>query len=196
MPVSKERMVELQRQRRLQGRVCESCGRQPASTYHQPREDLRAWAVCGACLDTLRLMSTAGYQSVTHGDACLAMEDLAEDLKDVVRPIEAMRNQVRMYRTAATRRDDRTDRELAEAKRKFESETRDGLVALYREERDSAETRLREVDRLLSASRARVNTLERSLDNRAKKRAAKLEAEILGIEYKPDSPQAVEVAPL
>ena len=126
-----------------------------------------------------------GYQSVTHGDACLALEDLAEDLKDVVRPIEAMRTQVRMYRVAATRRDDRLDRE-----------TRDNIAALYREQRDSAETRLSEVQRLLSASRARVNTLERSLDNRAKKRAAKLEAFILGIEYKPDSPQAVEVAPL
>ena len=68
MPVSKDRMRELQRQRRLRGgpaavagedlrrlrgRTCGGCGRRPAQRYHQAAPELRAWAVCEPCAELL-----------------------------------------------------------------------------------------------------------------------------------------------
>ena len=53
MPVSKERMRELQHQRRLRGRTCEACGIRDAERYHQVAPELRSWAVCSSCIDVL-----------------------------------------------------------------------------------------------------------------------------------------------
>ena len=64
-------------------------GVQPAPKVHREAEGV----------DTADQVHDEGHAN------CLALSDLADDLKDTVRPVEAMRSQVRMYRVAATRGD-------------------------------------------------------------------------------------------
>ena len=76
--------------------------------------------ICAGCAEKLAAEGTESNASnqadleaqmpPEHG-SCISLEDLASDLKDSVRPVAAMRAQVRMYRTAATRKRERANRE-------------------------------------------------------------------------------------
>ena len=80
---------------------------------------------------------------------------MASDLKDTVRPVAAMRAQVRMYRTAATRKRDRANREQV---RKMMA----SFEAAHMEERALLQEELeRERTRRVEAE-LRVGMLERS----------------------------------
>ena len=58
MPLSKDRQLEYQRQRRLRGRTCEGCGVAPAKVHHQAALGLRTIAVCASCETWLASKST------------------------------------------------------------------------------------------------------------------------------------------
>ena len=49
MPLSKDRQLEYQRQRRLKDRTCEGCGVASAEGHHQAAPGLRTIAVCAPC---------------------------------------------------------------------------------------------------------------------------------------------------
>ena len=87
--------------------------------------------------------------------SCIHLEDLASDLKDSVRPVAAMRAKVRMYRTAATRKRERANRE--QVRKMMESSE-----AAHMEERALLQEELeREWTRRVEAE-LRVGILERS----------------------------------
>ena len=93
-----------------------------------------------------------------HG-SCIRLEDLASDLKDSVRSVAAMRAQVRMYRTAATRKRERANREQV---RKM----MEGFEAAHIEERALLQEELeRERTRGVEAE-LRAGMLERSATTR------------------------------
>ena len=75
-----------------------------------------------------------------HG-SCISLEDLASDLKDSVRPVVAMRAQVRMYRTAATRKQDRANREQVRKMMASFEEAHMEKMALLQEELEQERTR-------------------------------------------------------
>ena len=50
MPLSKEAQKEYKRKRRLQGRLCEFCGQNPATVHHQADPGVRTIVLCDACL--------------------------------------------------------------------------------------------------------------------------------------------------
>ena len=76
--------------------------------------------VCAGCAEKLAVEGTESNASSQadmeaqmppeHG-SCISLEALASDLKDTVRPVAAMRAKVRMYRTAATRKRERVNRD-------------------------------------------------------------------------------------
>ena len=58
MPKSKQAHAEYMRRKRLEGRLCQTCGLQPAAQHYQAHSTLRAIAVCllrarGIVLDPL-----------------------------------------------------------------------------------------------------------------------------------------------
>lgn len=102
--------------------------------------------------------------------ACVSLADLAEDVKESPgMPVEALRNVVRMYVKTATRRSSRSE----------QAEHVEALKERHRVEVEELKERVREVSRRNDALSARVNSLERSVTNRAKRNAAKLEQTIL-----------------
>ena len=109
--------AEAQRKRRLARRRCGGCG--------GPAAFMRYWRgalvpICAGCAEKLAAEGTEskdGSQAdleaqmpPAHGP-CISLQQLADDLKDTVRPVAAMRAQVRMYRTAATRKQERANRD-------------------------------------------------------------------------------------
>ena len=109
--------AEAQRKRRLARRRCGGCG--------GPAAFMRYWhgalvPICAGCAEKL---ASEGTESNASSQAdleaqmppahvpCISLQQLADDLKDTVRPVAAMRAQVRMYRTAATRKRERANRE-------------------------------------------------------------------------------------
>ena len=120
--------------------------------------------VCAGCAEKLAVEGTESNASnqadleaqipPDHG-SCITLQQLAPDLKDSVRPVAAMRAQVRMYRTAATRKRDRANRE--QVRKMMES-----FEAAHMEERALLQGELeRERTRRVEAE-LQVGTLERS----------------------------------
>ena len=153
--------TEAQRRRRLARRRCGGCG--------GPAAFMRYWRgalvpVCAGCAEKLAVEGTESNASnqadleaqipPDHG-SCITLQQLAPDLKDSVRPVAAMRAQVRMYRTAATRKRDRANRE--QVRKMMES-----FEAAHMEERALLQEELeREWTRRVEAE-LRIGMLERS----------------------------------
>ena len=137
--------AEAQRKRRLARRRCGGCG--------GPAAFMRYWRgalvpICGICAEKLAAEGTESNSQADmeaqmppeHG-SCISLEDLASDLKDSVRPVVAMRAQVRMYRTAATRKQDRANREQVRKMMASFEEAHMEKMALLQEELEQERTR-------------------------------------------------------
>ncbi len=72
MPKSKQAHAEYMRRKRLEGRLCQTCGLQPAAQHYQAHSTLRAIAVCQSCCEHLKARRT-GIRTVrlTHVDGSL-----------------------------------------------------------------------------------------------------------------------------
>ena len=93
-----------------------------------------------------------------HG-SCITLQQLADDLKDTVRPVAAMRAQVRMYRTAATRKRERANREQVRKMMASFEEAHMEKMATLQEELERERTRRVEAE-------LRAGMLERSATTR------------------------------
>ena len=153
--------AEAQRKRRLARRRCGGCG--------GPAAFMRYWRgalvpICVGCAEKLAAEGTESNasnqadleaQTPPEHEPCISLQQLAGDLKDTVRPVAAMRAQVRMYRTAATRKRERANRE--QIRKMMES-----FEAAHMEERALLQQELeRERTRRVEAE-LRVGMLERS----------------------------------
>ena len=153
--------AESQRKRRLARRRCGGCG--------GPAAFMRYWRgalvpICAGCAEKLASEGTEsrdGSQAALeaqmppeHG-SCITLQQLASDLKDTVRPVAAMRAQVRMYRTAATRKRDRANREQVRKMMESFEAAHIKERALLQEELERERTRRVEAE-------LQVGTLERS----------------------------------
>ena len=153
--------AEAQRKRRLARRRCGGCG--------GPAAFMRYWRgalvpICAGCAEKLASEGTESNASSqadleaqmppAHG-SCISLEDLASDLKDSVRPVAAMRAQVRMYRTAATRKRERANRD--QVRKMMES-----FEAAHMEERALLQQELEQERTRRVEAELRVGMLERS----------------------------------
>ena len=132
--------TEAQRRRRLACRRCGGCG--------GPAAFMRYWRgvlvpVCAGCAEKLAVEGTESNASnqadleaqmpPDHG-SCITLQQLAPDLKDSVHPVAAMRAQVRMYRTAATRKRERANRDqVQKMMESFEAEHMEEKALLQEE---------------------------------------------------------------
>ena len=148
--------------------VCAGCGKEGAPFQN-------GWPKCAPCIEEAeRQRAAARDEQPTISvpspipETAISTADLAEDLKDsnLVDQPDAIRNFIRMYRQVATKNDEwrQSMEEVRQGK---------GLLEAAQAERDAAVKELQ-------ACRVRVRLLEQSLDNRAKRRAARTEAEIMG----------------
>ena len=153
--------ADAQRLLRWARRRCGGCG--------GPAAFMRYWRgalvpICAECAEKLASEGTGSndlsqaaleaQMPPEHG-SCIRLEDLASDLKDSVRSVAAMRAQVRMYRTAATRKRERANRD--QVRKIMES-----FEAAHMEERALLQQELeREWTRGVEAE-LRVGMLERS----------------------------------
>ena len=139
--------AEAQRKRRLARRRCGGCG--------GPAAFMRYWRgalvpVCAGCAEKLASEGTESNASSQadleaqmppdHG-SCISLEDLASDLNDPARPVAAMRAQVRMYRTAATRKRERANRDQVRKMMESFEAARMEERALLQEELERERTR-------------------------------------------------------
>ena len=53
MPLSKQRQLEYQRNRRLRGRTCEGCGEEPAELHYKASTETRTIVLCIGCVEKL-----------------------------------------------------------------------------------------------------------------------------------------------
>lgn len=153
--------------------VCAGCGKEGPPFQN-------GWPQCAPCIEEAKRQRAAARDeqptiSVPSPipETAISTADLAEDLKDsnLVDQPDAIRNFIRMYRQVATKNDEW--RQSMEEVRQGMDIARKGLLEAAQAERDAAVKELQ-------ACRVRVSLLEQSLDNRAKRRAARTEAEIMG----------------
>ena len=62
MPMTKEKQLEYQRRRRLQGRTCEICGDEPAVRHHKSARQTRTIVIGSNCATLLGLSTDNGDQ--------------------------------------------------------------------------------------------------------------------------------------
>ena len=153
--------AEAQRKRRLARRRCGGCG--------GPAAFMRYWRValvpiCAGCAEKLAsegtwskdvgLANLEAQMPPEHG-SCITLQQLADGLKDTVRPVAAMRAKVRMYRTAATRKRERANRDQVRKMMESFEAAHIEEKALLQEELEGERTRRVEAE-------LRVGMLERS----------------------------------
>ena len=65
MPMTREKQLEYQRQRRLKDRTCEICGKEPAVRHHKSARQTRTIVIGSGCASLLGLIAD---QLEEHGD--------------------------------------------------------------------------------------------------------------------------------
>ena len=64
MPMTKDKQLEYQRRRRLKGRTCEVCGKEPAARHHKSAQEARTIVIGSSCATLLGL----SLNPETHDD--------------------------------------------------------------------------------------------------------------------------------
>ena len=64
MPMTKDKQLEYQRRRRLKGRTCEVCGKEPAVRHHKSAQEARTIVIGSNCAAMLGL----SVDPETHDD--------------------------------------------------------------------------------------------------------------------------------